>query len=61
LIILEIKYQDKLVIESEITEEDEMNLFTSLQTETNKDVNINPELTEKHKCEIMEVLEGCFY
>jgi len=46
-----------MVIESEKTEEGEMNLFTSLQTDTYKDVKINPKLTEEQKGEIMEVLE----
>jgi len=43
--------------ELEIPDENEMNLLTSLQTETYKDVKINPELTEDQKGEIMEVLE----
>jgi len=38
-----------MVIESEIPDGNEMNLFTSLQTETYKDVKINPDLTEEPK------------
>ena len=38
-----------MVIEPEEREEDEMNLFTSLQTETYRDVRINPELTEEQR------------
>ena len=36
---------------------DEMNLFTSLHTETYKDVKINSELTEEQKNEVMQLLE----
>jgi len=36
-----------MVIESEMPDDNEMNLFTSLQTETYKDVKINPDLTEE--------------
>jgi len=46
-----------MVIESEIPDENEMNLFTFLRTETYKHVNINPDLTEEQKGEIMELLE----
>ena len=46
-----------MVIESEIPDENEMNLFMSLQTETYKDVKINPALTEEQKGKIMELLE----
>jgi len=46
-----------MVIESEEREDDELNLFTSLQTETFKDVKINPELPEEQTGEVMELLE----
>jgi len=46
-----------MVIESEIPDKNEMKLFTSLQTDTYKDIKINLELTEKQKGEIMEVSE----
>jgi len=32
-------------------------LFTSAQTETYKDVKVNPELTEEQRGEVMKVLE----
>ena len=38
-----------MVIGPEEREEDEMNFFTSLQTETYRDVRINPELTEEQR------------
>jgi len=46
-----------MVVESEEREEDELNLFTSLQTETYKDVKINPELTVEQRDDVMELLE----
>jgi len=36
---------------------DELSLFTSSQTETYKDVKVNPELTEEQRGEVMKVLE----
>jgi len=53
-----------MVIEPEEREKDEMNLFTSLQTETYRDVRINPELTEEQRGVVMKLLEkmlGCFH
>ena len=53
-----------MVIEPEEREKDEMNLFTSLQTETYRDVKINPELTEEQRGGVMKLLEkmlGCFH
>jgi len=38
-------------------DEDELTLFTSAQTETYKDVKVNPELTEEQRGELMKVLE----
>jgi len=38
-------------------DEDELSLFTSSQTETYKDVKVNPELTEEQRGEVMKVLE----
>jgi len=38
-------------------DEDELSLLTSSQTETYKDVKVNPELTEENGCEVMKVLE----
>jgi len=46
-----------MVIEPEEREVDEMNLFTSLQTETYKDVRITTELTEEQRDEVMKLLE----
>jgi len=37
--------------------EDKLNLSTSLQTETYKDLKINEELTEEQRGEVMELLE----
>jgi len=45
-------------------DEDELSLFTPAQTETYKDVKVNPELTEEQRGEVMKVLEefqGCFH
>ena len=53
----ELEEMNAMVIEPEESEEDEMSLFTSLQTETYKDVRINSELTEEQKGEVMELLE----
>jgi len=38
-------------------DEDELSLFTSAQTETYKDVKVNPELTEEQRGEVMKLLE----
>jgi len=38
-------------------DDDELSLFTSSQTETCKDVKVNPELTEEQRGEVMKVLE----
>jgi len=38
-------------------DEDELSLFTSAQTETYKDVKVNPELTEEQRGEVMKVEE----
>jgi len=46
-----------MVIEPEEREEDEMNLFTSLQTETYRDVMINPAVTEEQRDVVMKLLE----
>jgi len=46
-----------MVIEPEERREDEMNLFTSLQTETYRDVRINLELTEEQRDVVMKLLE----
>ena len=46
-----------MIIETEDKPDDEMSLFTNLQTETYKDVQINPDLSEKQKEQVMEVLE----
>jgi len=46
-----------MMIEPEEREVDEMNLFTSLQTETYKDVRITTELTEEQRDEVMKFLE----
>ena len=47
-----------MVFEPEEADEDELSLFTSAQTETYKDVTVNPELTEEQRGEVMKVLEG---
>ena len=60
----ELEEMNAMVIEPEEREEDEMSLFTSLQTETNEDVRINSELTEERKGEVMEIvggISGCFH
>jgi len=46
-----------MVFEPEEGDEDELSLFTSSQTETHKDVKVNPELTEEQRGEVMKVLE----
>ena len=46
-----------MVFEPEEGDEDEFSLFTSAQTETYKDVKVNPELTEEQRGEAMKVLE----
>jgi len=46
-----------MVFEPEEGDEDELSLFTSAQTETYKDVIVNPELTEEQRGEVMNVLE----
>jgi len=46
-----------MVFEPEEGDKDELSLFTSAQTETYKDVKVNPELTEEQRGEVMKVLE----
>jgi len=46
-----------MVFELEEGDEDELSLFTSSQTETYKNVKMNPELTEEQRGEVMKVLE----
>jgi len=46
-----------MVFEPEEGDEAELSLFTSAHTETYKDVNVNPELTEEQRGEVMKVLE----
>ena len=46
-----------MVFEPEEGDEDELSLFTSAQTETYKDVKVNPELTEEQRGEMMKVFE----
>jgi len=46
-----------MVFEPEEGDEDELSLFTSAQTETYKNVKVNPELTEEQRGEVMKVLE----
>jgi len=46
-----------MVFEPQEGDEDELSLFTSAQTETYKDVKMNPELTEEQRHEVMKVLE----
>ena len=46
-----------MVIEHEEREEDEINFFTSLQTETYKDLRINPEFYRKQRDVVMKLLE----
>ena len=46
-----------MVFEPEDGDEDELSLFTPAQTETYKNVKVNPELTEEQKGEVMKVLE----
>jgi len=46
-----------MVFEVEEGDEDESSLFTSAQTETYKDVKVNPELTKEQRDEVMKVLE----
>ena len=41
-------------------DEDELSLFTSAQTETYKDVKVNPELTEEQRGEVMKVFQDVF-
>jgi len=44
-----------MVFEPEEGGEDELSLFTSSQTETYKDVKVNPGLTEEQRGEVMKV------
>jgi len=46
-----------MVFEPQEGDEDELSLFTSAQTETCKDIKVNPELTEEQRGEVMKVLE----
>jgi len=46
-----------IVFEQEERDKDELSLFTSAQTETYKDVKVNPELTEVQRGEVMKMLE----
>jgi len=46
-----------MVFEPEEGDEHELNLFTSAQTETYKDVKENPELTGEQRGEVMKVLK----
>jgi len=46
-----------MIFEPEEGDEDELSLFTSAQTETCKDVKVNPELTVEQRGEVMKVLE----
>jgi len=46
-----------MVFEAEEGDDDELSLFTFAQTETSKDVNVNPALTEEQRGEVMKVLE----
>jgi len=46
-----------MVFEPEEGDDDELSLFTSAQTETYKDVKVNPELTEEQRGEMMKVLQ----
>ena len=45
-----------MIIETECAVDD-VNLFTDLQTETCKDVRINPELTDDQRTDVLKVLE----
>jgi len=51
-------FSHAMVFEPEEGDGDELSLFTSAQTETFKDVKVNPELTEEQRGEAMKVLEG---
>jgi len=46
-----------MVFEPEEGDGDELNMFTSAQTETYKDVQVNSELTQEQTGEVMKVLE----
>jgi len=46
-----------VVVEADNEMENDMSLYVDMQTETIKDVRINPELTEQQRMEVMELSE----